>query len=219
MPPSTVPLDAGRDRRSLAREPDAMLDSVDRVGGGRANVGRDHLRLTRAAGWCEEGSAGLWRDPELELGLRWKRENRPTAAWARRYDESFDRAMQFLDRSEQERDREKAERVAARRRQWRQLQGTAAVLAVLLVYAVWSGFAARRAKALAELNLRDARRAVDESLSLVDRDPASLGIDHPRSSSSGAIWPGRPRPSTRSSSSANLPVKICVRESRSPTSD
>ena len=139
-----------------------------------------YLRLTRAAAWCEEGSAGLWRDPELELGLRWRRENRPTASWARRYDESFNRAMQFLDRSEKERDREKAERVAARRRQWRQLQLTAAVLAALLVYAVWNGFVARRAKALAELNLQDARRAVDESLALVDRDPAGLAVDPPQ---------------------------------------
>jgi tetratricopeptide (TPR) repeat protein len=139
-----------------------------------------YLRLTRAAAWFEEGSAGLWRDPELELGLRWKRENHPTAAWARRYDPSFERAMQFLDRSEQERDRENAERAAARRRQWRQLQVTAALLAALLIVAVWSGLAARRARQLAELNLHDARRAVDESLSLIDRNPADLGIDHPQ---------------------------------------
>jgi tetratricopeptide (TPR) repeat protein len=180
MPPSTVPL--GPDvivdlaHESLMRCWIRLIKWAEE----ERTSAAIYLRLTRAAGWCEEGSAGLWRDPELELGLRWKRENHPTAAWARRYDESFGRAMQFLDRSEQERDREKAERVAARRRQWRQLQLTAAVLAVLLVYAVWSGFAARRAKALAELNLRDARRAVDESLSLVDRDPASLGIDHPQ---------------------------------------
>jgi len=139
-----------------------------------------YLRLTRAAGWFEEGSAGLWRDPELELGLRWKRDNHPTAAWARRYDESFDRAMRFLEGSEQERDRQKTERAAAQQRQWRRLQLTATVLAALLIYAVWNGLAARRMEQLAELNLQDARRAVDESLSLIERSPANLGVDHPQ---------------------------------------
>ena len=180
MPPSSVPLGSQTivdlSHESLMRCWTRLIDWAEE----ERTSATIYLRLTRAAGWFEEGSAGLWRDPELELGLRWKRENHPTAAWARRYDESFERAMQFLDRSEKERDREKAERVAARRRQWRQLQLTAAVLAALLVYAVWSGFVARRAKALAELNLHDARRAVDESLALIDRDPANLGIDHPQ---------------------------------------
>ena len=44
-----------------------------------------YARVAQAATWWSEGSAGLWRNPELELGLRWRRESRPTAAWARRY--------------------------------------------------------------------------------------------------------------------------------------
>jgi tetratricopeptide (TPR) repeat protein/energy-coupling factor transporter ATP-binding protein EcfA2 len=138
-----------------------------------------YLRLTRATVWFEEGSAGLWRDPELELGLRWKRDNRPSAAWAHRYGDSFERVMTFLARSEQERNREQAERIAARRRRWRQLQWTALLLAALLVYAVWNGIMARRANALAEANLRDAVRAVDQSLAMVDREPELLGSAHP----------------------------------------
>jgi energy-coupling factor transporter ATP-binding protein EcfA2 len=137
-----------------------------------------YIRLTRAASWFEEGSAGLWRDPELEFGLRWKREARPTPAWAARYDNSFERAMRFLARSEQERDREKAERAAARRRRWRQLQWTAILLAALLLYAGWTSVRYFRANALAEANLGDAVRAVDQSLAMVDRDPERLGIDH-----------------------------------------
>jgi tetratricopeptide (TPR) repeat protein len=180
MPPSTVPLGPqviiDLSHESLMRCWTRLIKWAEE----ERTAAAVYVRLTRAAGWFEEGSAGLWRDPELELGLRWRRENRPTACWARRYDEFFERAMQFLDRSEKERDREKAERAAARRRQLRQLQWTAAVLAALLVYAVWSGIVARRAKALAELNLQDARRAVDESLALVDRDPAGLGVDHPQ---------------------------------------
>ena len=47
-----------------------------------------YSRLSREATWYDEGAAGLWDDPELELGLRWRRENQPTAAWARRYGDS-----------------------------------------------------------------------------------------------------------------------------------
>jgi len=55
-----------------------------------------YVRLSQAARWFAEGTAGLWRTPELELGLRWRRENRPTAAWAERYNSSFKEAMEFL---------------------------------------------------------------------------------------------------------------------------
>jgi tetratricopeptide (TPR) repeat protein len=138
-----------------------------------------YLRLTRAAAWFDEGTAGLWRDPELELGLRWKRETAPSAAWAQRYDRSFDRAMRFLDRSAAARDREAADRAAARQRQWRQLQWTAVMLAGLLVLAVWNWLAARESSRLARANLDDAVAAVNESLALIGRDPERLGIDHP----------------------------------------
>jgi tetratricopeptide (TPR) repeat protein len=145
-----------------------------------------YLRLSRAAAWFEEGSAGLWRDPELELGLRWRRENQPTAAWARRYGEPFERAMQFLERSERDRDLAVAERRAEKRRQWRQLQWTAAMLAVLLLIAGTMAFLANRAGARAraentraEENLRLARAAVDASLAVAEREPSRLAADFP----------------------------------------
>ncbi len=74
-----------------------------------------YLRLTRAAQWFDDGTAGLWRDPELGMGLKWRNERRPTAAWAERYDPSFERAMRFLENSEVERDRLVNERRAERR--------------------------------------------------------------------------------------------------------
>jgi tetratricopeptide (TPR) repeat protein/energy-coupling factor transporter ATP-binding protein EcfA2 len=145
-----------------------------------------YLRLTRAAQWFEDGTAGLWRDPELGLGLKWRTEYQPSAAWARRYDQAFDRAMLFLDNSERERDRLATERRAERRRQWRQLQWVAAALAVLFVVTGIAAVVARRESARAraenaraEQNLRLARTAVDESLAVVERDPSLLGVDVP----------------------------------------
>lgn len=56
-------------------------------------------RLSRSAEQHEKGEVSLWRNPELQIGLRWRKESRPTAPWAERYDEGFQRAMRFLDKS------------------------------------------------------------------------------------------------------------------------
>ena len=89
-----------------------------------------YVHLSHAATWFESGKAGLWRDPELELGLQWRRKNLPTAAWAERYDPGFDRAIQFLDKSAAERDRLHAEAERARKRKLREYQWAAAVMGI-----------------------------------------------------------------------------------------
>jgi tetratricopeptide (TPR) repeat protein len=139
-----------------------------------------YARLSREASWFEEGAAGLWGNPELDIGLRWRRDTHPTAAWARRYDESFDRAMQFLDRSEKERDRLRAERDAERKQKLRRVQWAAAVLFALLVVAVVTAYVAWRENARAATNLRLAKAAVDDMLASTDRNPARVGADAPQ---------------------------------------
>jgi tetratricopeptide (TPR) repeat protein len=139
-----------------------------------------YSRLAQAALWYEQGSAGLWRNPELELAQVWRRETGPTAAWARRYDEGFDRAIAFLDQSLQERDRLDAEREHERRAKLRRTQLVAGVLATLLVVAVGLGLFAWNERQRAQGNLDLARQAVDESLAAIDRDPADIGADVPQ---------------------------------------
>jgi len=124
-----------------------------------------YVRLSQAAVWYQEGTAGLWRDPELEIGLLWKKQNQPTAAWAHRYDAHFALALEFLERSEQERDRLESERERERKTKLRQTQWAAGILGILLLAASASAYLARRAYNQAEANLDLARQAVDESLS------------------------------------------------------
>ena len=139
-----------------------------------------YARLSREASWWAEGAASLWSDPELELGLRWRRDNEPTVAWGQRYDDNFERSMHYLDLSEAERDRQKAERRAVRVRNLRIAWGSAAILLVAFVVAASQWIAARREFRRAETNLRLATSAVDQLLLLVDRDPASIGADVPQ---------------------------------------
>lgn len=138
-----------------------------------------YVRLSQAARWFAEGTAGLWRNPELELGLRWRLENRPSAAWAERYNSSFAEAMEFLDLSEKERDRLSAERERERRKTLRQTQWAAAVLGVLCVVALSLAYVAWSEKRRAEDNLQLARKAVDESLSSAGREQSRETADLP----------------------------------------
>jgi tetratricopeptide (TPR) repeat protein len=138
-----------------------------------------YVRLSQAARWFAEGTAGLWRTPELELGLRWRRENRPTVAWAERYNSSFTQAMEFLDLSAKERDRLSAESERERRKTLRQTQWAAAILGVLCVAALSLAYVARSEKRRAEDNLQLARKAVDESLSSAGREQSRETADLP----------------------------------------
>jgi tetratricopeptide (TPR) repeat protein len=138
-----------------------------------------YQRLAREAEWYERGEASLWRDPELELGLRWRDAHRPTAAWAQRYGESFDRAIAYLDRSEQERSRERAERRAYRVRRLVIAWGTAAALLVMTAVLLVLVVIANRQRARAEQNLGLAADAVGELLVSVEQGPDAVDRDVP----------------------------------------
>ena len=141
---------------------------------------RIYHRLSQAASWFDEGTAGPWRDPELELGLQWKQRNRPTAAWAEEYNSRFARAMEFLDQSERERDRVSGEQERERKSTLRQYQWAACLLAALLVSVGWLAYVARIENERAEGNLQLAQNAVDEMLSSAGRQQARVAEDVPQ---------------------------------------
>jgi tetratricopeptide (TPR) repeat protein len=182
MPPAAVPLSSRSivdiSHESLMR----CWDRLVRWASEERAAAAFYVRLSQAAAWHAQGAAGLWRDPELELAVRWKDETRPTAGWARRHDDRFERAIAFLESSEAERTRERAERQQQRQRKLRIARGLAAVFGVLFLGAVALAIFAWRENARAEGNLRLARAAVDQSLSSADIDLASAGADVPQMS-------------------------------------
>ena len=180
MPPAAVPL-TGRSIIDISHE--SLMRCWTRLitwAEEERAAAAFYTRLAQAADWYEEGTAGLWRNPELELAQAWRAENDPTAAWARRYHEGFARAIAFLDRSLQERDRLEAEREHERRAKLRRTQLVAGVLATMLVVAIGLGMFAWSERQRAQANLDLARQAVDESLAAIDRDPADIGADVPQ---------------------------------------
>jgi hypothetical protein len=139
-----------------------------------------YARLSQASAWFAEGTAGLWHNPELELGVRWKRQNHPTEAWAERYDSSFARSMDFLDRSEKEQDRIEAEREKTRKNKLRVAWAVAGTLGLLLLVALYFYHVAQTERSRAEANLGFARKAVDESLSSAGNQQGRESPDPPQ---------------------------------------
>jgi tetratricopeptide (TPR) repeat protein len=180
MPPSKVQLDSRSiidlSHESLMRCWTRLITWADEE---KLSATR-YTRLSQAAAWFEEGTAGLWRNPELEIGLRWKRQNNPTQAWAKRYDPQFARAMDFLSRSEEERDRIEAEKEKERKGKLVLAWTVASALGVLLLAALSLYFLAQRETARAEGNLQLAKKAVDESLSSAGRHQAREAPDPPQ---------------------------------------
>jgi uncharacterized RDD family membrane protein YckC len=89
---------------------------------------RRYRRLAETAALEKSEKAGLWRDPDLQLTLDWKEEREPTQAWANLYSGDFESAIDFLQRSQSQRDHELAEVVFERR--WKRIRWSPVLLIV-----------------------------------------------------------------------------------------
>ena len=98
-----------------------------------AESAREYRRLAETASLHAQGTAGLLRDPDLGHAIAWREQGQCNAAWAERYGDAFDLAMNFLDESlTAERQRTKSEEAARSRRVRRRLLNVAVGLIVLL---------------------------------------------------------------------------------------
>ncbi|NLK54313.1 MAG: hypothetical protein GX293_05550 [Bacteroidales bacterium] len=61
-----------------------------------------YLRLSESSSLYQQGKAGLLKQPDLQLALNWRDQNKPTLSWAVKYDPAFERAMVYLRTSEKE---------------------------------------------------------------------------------------------------------------------
>jgi hypothetical protein len=86
---------------------------------------RIYRRLAETATLHAEGRSGLYRDPDLQVATAWRRDNPTNAAWASRYHESYELALNFLDRSQAEQKREMERQETARRRELEQSRALA----------------------------------------------------------------------------------------------
>lgn len=64
-----------------------------------------YLRLNRDAQLHAQNKASLWRDPNLELALKWYETKQPNEAWASLYQPGFLQSIRFLLESKKEREK------------------------------------------------------------------------------------------------------------------
>jgi hypothetical protein len=74
-----------------------------------------YLRLAEASSQYQIGKTGLWRPPDLQLALNWKKTQQPTLAWAKKYNPAFEKVMVFLDASEKKYQQEEQNKVRLQR--------------------------------------------------------------------------------------------------------
>ncbi len=98
-----------------------------------------YVRLSEAASMYQLGKTGLWRPPDLHLALNWKKTQKPTLEWAKKYNPAFEKVMVFLDASEKKFQQEEQNKVKlqkrtlSRTRRFATFMGIAAILFLLLV--------------------------------------------------------------------------------------
>jgi WD40 repeat protein len=145
---------------------------------------RAYRRLAETAELHAAGNASLWRDPELQLALDWRKKNQPNEAWASRYHPGFAAAMRFLTESSEAREAKRAERERLRQREldaehekvatqarnarrmlWAAVISSAfaAVAMLLAVAAGVFGYKAHQASVIAEANRAQAQLYLREA--------------------------------------------------------
>jgi WD40 repeat protein/energy-coupling factor transporter ATP-binding protein EcfA2 len=136
-----------------------------------------YLRLASTAALYQEGRAGLYQDPDLELALEWRARSRPTAAWGRRYDPSFERAMTFLEHSRKERDFQVVRREEEQRRKLQRTRrfavlmgGVSMVFLLLMVFALNLYFDAEESRKTADVERQNAEK--QQQLAVEQREVA-----------------------------------------------
>lgn len=101
-----------------------------------------YLRLSEAASMYQVGQTGLWRPPDLHLALNWRRTQKPTLAWAKKYNPAFEKMMVFLDASEKKYLQEEQNKVRIQKkaldRTRRFALSMAGILAVVVILLFWA---------------------------------------------------------------------------------
>ncbi len=96
-----------------------------------------YLKLSESAERYQEGKAGLWQMPDLQLALNWREENRPTLIWGQRYNPAFERTMVFLETSEKAYLTQQRNKEILQKRQVRRMRITAIVLALAALVSIF----------------------------------------------------------------------------------
>lgn len=125
-----------------------------------------YLKLSESAERYQEGRAGLWKMPDLQLALNWQEENRPTLVWGQRYNTAYERTIVFLETSKrayetEQRNKELLQKRAIKRTRQVAIGLTFAALVCLfmMIYSFIKANEATKAQGEAEIQAQKATTA------------------------------------------------------------
>jgi hypothetical protein len=158
-----------------------------------------YLHLCEAVNLYEAGKGGLWRDPELQIAIKWKAEQNTNAAWASRYNPYYDKVIFFLEHSRQQRDLEikhKEELAKQRLRITRRVTVVVSVIAfvafLLAIYSFQQKSVANKALQIAEVEKKEAltqKKFADQNkeIALQEKNIAEVAKDSAQKSATYAM--------------------------------
>ncbi|MBN1598113.1 MAG: hypothetical protein JW894_07450 [Bacteroidales bacterium] len=125
-----------------------------------------YMRLSEAASLYQLGKTGLWRPPDLQLALNWKKTQQPSLAWAKKYNPAFEKVMVFLDASEKKFLQEEQNKVKLQRRTLNRTRRFAVTMGIVAVLFLFMGAYAlnRRNEAMKQKQLAEVYAARMEQL-------------------------------------------------------
>jgi len=109
-----------------------------------------YIKLAFSAFRHQEGKAQLWSPPELTLAVKWRELLEPTIAWAERIDPAYERAMLFLNASEEEFNisEEHKENELKKKIRWTKMMGTLFTACTFVSIALIGNYLSVKARAL-----------------------------------------------------------------------
>lgn len=135
-----------------------------------------YIRISEAAAMYQIGKTGLWRPPDLQLALNWQKKQKPTRAWAQRYDIAFERAIVFLDTSRITYEAELKNQELLQKRMLRRARITNIILAIFLLIAIAFFFFGLTQQIQAEQNLRVAEQQRELAVAAAKEAEKARGI-------------------------------------------
>lgn len=120
-----------------------------------------YYRLCESTVLYEKGESGLWRDPDLSIGLSWLKEPRHTKDWSLLYNDQFSKARQFLIASEQNANFELAEKKRKKRFLQVVLISSSIIMACLTIFSFVQKNSADKAAILAKKSTRKAKEQAE----------------------------------------------------------
>ena len=176
MPDSSVRLNADSlielSHESIMRIWNRLSRGVDE----ESDSAQTYIRISEAAAMYQIGKTGLWRPPDLQLALNWQKKQKPTRAWAQRYDIAFERAIVFLDTSRITYEAELKSQELLQKRMLRRARITNRILAIVLLIAIAFFFFGLTQQIAAEREARNAEEQKNLAVAAADEAQAAREV-------------------------------------------